>query len=41
MLMVLISLKDLDKNLNAAKSRLKSLNFKNLDREKKNFGLDT
>jgi hypothetical protein len=33
--MVFISLNDLDKNLNTAKSRLKSLNFKNLDREKK------
>ncbi len=35
MLMVSISLDDLDKNLDAAKSRLKSLDFKNLDREKK------
>ncbi len=39
-LMVSISLKDLDKNLNTAKSQLKSLDFKNLDREKKKFGLD-
>ncbi len=31
--MVLISLHDVNKNLNAAKSWLKSLNFKNLDRE--------
>jgi hypothetical protein len=29
------SLDDLDKNLDAAKSRLKSLDFKNLDQEKK------
>ena len=35
-----ISLDDLDKNLDTAKSRLKSLDFKNLDREKKNSGLD-
>jgi hypothetical protein len=33
--MVLISLDDIVKNLDAAKSRLKSLDFKNLDREKK------
>ena len=33
--MVLISLDNIDKNLDAAKSRLKSLDFKNLDREKK------
>ncbi len=39
--MVLISLDDLDKNLNTAKSRLKSLDLENLDREIKNFGLDT
>ncbi len=39
-LMVLISLDDLNKNLDTAKSRLKSLDFKNLDREIKNFGLD-
>ena len=32
---ILISLDDLDKNLDTAKSRLKSLDFKNLDREKK------
>ena len=38
--MVSISLNDLDKNLDAAKSRLKSLNFKNLEQEKK-VGLDT
>ncbi len=38
---VSISLNDLDKNLDTAKSRLKSLDFKNLDREKKNSGLDT
>jgi hypothetical protein len=37
---VSISLDDLDKNLDTAKSRLKSLDFKNLDREKKNSGLD-
>ncbi len=37
---VSISLDDLDKNLDTAKSRLKSLNFENLDREKKNSGLD-
>jgi hypothetical protein len=37
---ILISLDDLDKNLDTAKSRLKSLDFKNLDREKKNSGLD-
>jgi hypothetical protein len=39
--MVSISLNDLDKNLDTAKSQLKSLNFKNLDQEIKNFGLDT
>ncbi len=39
-LIVLISLDDLDKNLDTAKSRLKSLDFKNLDWEKKNSGLD-
>ncbi len=33
--MVSISLNDLNKNLDAAKSRLKSLEVKNLDREKK------
>ncbi len=41
--MVLISFDDLDdlnKNIDAAKSRLKSLNFKNLNWEKKKFGLD-
>ena len=38
--MVLISLDDLDKNLNTAKSRLKSLNFKNLDRDKMKVDLD-
>ncbi len=37
---VLISLDDLDKNLDTAKSQLKSLDFKNLDREKKNSGLN-
>jgi hypothetical protein len=39
-LIVSISLDDLDKNLDTAKSQLKSLDFKNLDREKKNSGLD-
>ncbi len=38
--MVSISLDNLDKNLDTAKSRLKSLNFKNLNREKKNSGLN-
>ncbi len=45
---VSISLDDLDKNFDAAKSGLKSLDFKNLDREKKirsshfnKVGLDT
>ncbi len=33
-------LDDLDKNLDTAKSQLKNLNFKNLDRAKKKFGLD-
>jgi hypothetical protein len=37
---VSISLNNLDKNLDTAKSQLKSLNFKNLDREKNNSGLD-
>ena len=37
---VSISLDDLDRNLDTAKSRLKSLDFKNLDREKNNSGLD-
>jgi hypothetical protein len=37
---VLISLDDLNKNLDTAKSQLKSLDFKNLDQEKKNSGLD-
>jgi hypothetical protein len=32
--MISISLDDLDKNLDTAKSQLKSLDFKNLDREK-------
>jgi hypothetical protein len=32
---ILMCLDDLDKNLDATKSRLKSLDFKNLDREKK------
>ena len=32
---ILTCLDNLDKNLDASKSRLKSLNFKNLDREKK------
>jgi hypothetical protein len=39
-LTVSIYLNNLDKNLNAAKSKRKSLDFKNLDREKKNSGLD-
>jgi hypothetical protein len=39
--MVWISLDDLSKNLDAAKSRFKSLNFKNLDREKIKTGLDS
>ena len=34
------SLDDLDKNLNTAKSWLKSLDFKNLDREKMKVDLD-
>jgi hypothetical protein len=38
--MVSNSLDDLDKNLDTAKSRLKTLVFKNLDREIKNFGLN-
>ncbi len=38
--MVLISLDNLDKNLDAAKSWLKSLNLKNLDRENKNSDLN-
>ncbi len=38
--MVSISLNDLDKNLDTVKSWLKSLDFKNLNREKKNSGLD-
>ncbi len=37
---VFISLNDLDKYLDAAKSALKSPHFKNLDREIKNFGLN-
>jgi hypothetical protein len=37
---VTICLDDLDKNLDTAKSRWKSLDFKNLDREKENSGLD-
>ncbi len=37
---VLISLDDLDKNLDTAKSRLKSLDFKNLNRDKKKIDLD-
>jgi hypothetical protein len=36
----LISLHNLDKNIDAAKSRLKSLDFKNLNREKQ-YNLDT
>jgi hypothetical protein len=36
--MVSISLDNLDKNLDAAKSRLKSLIFNNLNRAKKKFG---
>ncbi len=39
--MVSISLDDLDKNLDAAKSRFKSLDFKNLDWEKIKTGLDS
>ena len=39
-LTVSINLDDLDKNLDAAKSRLKNLNFKNLDWEKKKVDLD-
>ncbi len=39
-LTVSIYLNNLDKNLNAAKSKRKSLDFKNLDWEKKNSGLD-
>ncbi len=37
---VLICLDDLDKYLDEDKSRLKSLDFKNLDREKKKVDLD-
>jgi hypothetical protein len=37
---VLISLDDLDKNIDTAKSWLKSLDFKNLNQEKKNSGLN-
>jgi hypothetical protein len=37
---VSISLDDLDKNLDASKSRLKNLDFKNLDREKIKVYLD-
>jgi hypothetical protein len=36
-----ISLDDLDKYLDAAKSRFKNLDFKNLDQEIKNFDLNT
>ncbi len=39
-LIVSISLDNHDKNLDTANSRLKSLNFKNLDQEKKNSGLN-
>ena len=39
-LIVLISLDDLDKNLDTAKSQLKSLDFKNLDRDKIKVDLD-
>jgi hypothetical protein len=39
--MVSISVDDLDKNLDAAKSWLKSLHFKNLNREKIKTGLDS
>ncbi len=39
-LIVSISLDNLDKNLNTAKSRLKSLDFKNLDRDKIKVNLD-
>jgi hypothetical protein len=38
-LIVLISLDDLDKNLDASKSRLKNLDLKNLDRDKKKVDL--
>jgi hypothetical protein len=34
------NLENLDKNLDASKSRLKNLDFKNLDREKKKVDLD-
>ncbi len=34
-------LDSIDKNLDTAESQLKSLDFKNLDREIKNFGLNT
>ncbi len=37
---VSISLDDLDKNLDTARSRLKSLDFKNLDRDKIKVDLD-
>ena len=37
---VSISLDDLDKNLDTARSRLKSLDFKNLDRDKQKVDLD-
>jgi hypothetical protein len=40
-LTVSINLDDLDKYLDAAKSRFKILDFKNLDQEIKNFDLDT
>jgi hypothetical protein len=39
--MVSISINDLNKNLDAAKSLIKSLNFKNLDQEKIKTGLDS
>jgi hypothetical protein len=39
-LTISINLDNLDKNLDADLSQLKSLDFKNLDQELKNFGLD-
>jgi hypothetical protein len=38
--MISISLDDLDKSLDTSKSWLKSLNFKNLNRDKKKVDLD-
>ncbi len=37
---ILTRLDNLDKNLDASKSRLKNLNFKNLNRDKKKVDLD-